>query len=183
MPGKSTVDAIFIVRQLMEKRIEGNLSVFCGFVDLEKAYDLVPRKVLYWCLWKKGVTEKLVRLVTETYRNAKTAVRTAGGVSREFEIKVGLHQGSALSPLLFAVIINVLSEHLLAKNLWELLFADDLAIMADSEELQERLIKSEMVWAENECQEDGNNGMLQEGWSKGGCPGKKWRRTEPGRKL
>ena len=35
--------------------------------------------------------EKLVRLVTEIYRDVKTAVRTAGGVSREFEIKVGLH--------------------------------------------------------------------------------------------
>ena len=69
-------------------------------------------------------------------------MRTAGEVSREFEIKIGLHQWSALSPLLFAVIINVLSEHLLAENLWELLFADDLVIMADSEEqLQERLVK------------------------------------------
>ena len=62
----------------------------------------------------------------------KTAVRTAGGVYREFEIKVGLHQGSALSPLLFAVIIDVLSEHLRAENLLELLFADDLVIMADT---------------------------------------------------
>ena len=60
----------------------------------------------------------------------------------EFEIKVGLHQGSALSPLLSAVIIDVLSEHLRAENLWELLFPDDLVIMADSEEqLQERLVK------------------------------------------
>ena len=57
MPGKSTVDAIFIIRQLMEKRIVGNLSVFCGFVDLEKAYDRVPKEVLHWCLRRKGVTE------------------------------------------------------------------------------------------------------------------------------
>ena len=39
MPGKSTVDAIVIVRQLIEKKIKGNMSVFCNFVDLEKAYD------------------------------------------------------------------------------------------------------------------------------------------------
>ena len=142
MPGKSTVDAIFIVRQLLEKRMEGNLAVFCGFVDLEKAYDRVPRDVLYWCLRRKGVSEKLVRMVMETYQDCKTAVSTIEGLSREFEIGVGLHQGSALSPLLFAVIIDVLSEHLRAENLWELLFADDLAIMADSEEqLQERLLK------------------------------------------
>ena len=78
----------------------------------------------------------------ETYQDCKTAVRTTEGLSREFEIGVDLHQGSALSPLLFAVIIDVLSEHLRAENLWELLFADDLAIMADSEEqLHERLLK------------------------------------------
>ena len=142
MPGKSTVDAIFIVRQLVNKRIDGNLAVFCGFVDLEKAYDRVPREVLYRCLRRKGVSEKLVRMVMETWQDCKTAVRTIEGLSREFEIGVGLHQGSALSPLLFAVIIDVLSEHLRAQNLWELLFADDLAIMADSEEqLEERLLK------------------------------------------
>ena len=128
MPGKSTVDAIFIVRQLVDKRIDGNSAVFCGFVDLEKAYDHVPREVLYWCLRRKGVSEKLVRMVMETWQDCKTAVRTIEGLSREFEIGVGLHQGSALTPLLFAVIINVLSEHLRAENLWELLFADDPAI-------------------------------------------------------
>ena len=145
MPRKSTVDAIFIVRQLLEKRIEGNLVVFCGFVDLEKAYDRVPREVLYWCLRRKGVSEKLVRMVTETYQDCKTAVRTIEGLSREFEIGVGLHQGSAMSPLLFAVIIDVLSEHLRAENLWELLFADDLAIMADSEEQPQDIL---LKWQE-----------------------------------
>ena len=82
--GKSTVDAIFIVRQLVKQRIEGNLSV-CGFVDLEKAYDRVPREVLYWCLRRKGVTEKLVRLVTETYRDAKTSDK--GGVTPRVRLK------------------------------------------------------------------------------------------------
>ena len=78
----------------------------------------------------------------ETYKESKTAVRTARRMSREFEIRVGLHQGSALSPLLFAIVIDVLSEHLRAEDLWELLFADDLAIMADSaDQLQERLVR------------------------------------------
>ena len=87
----------FIVRQIVEKRIEGNLSVFCGFMDLEKAYDRIPRKVIYRCLKRRGIPEKLVRLVMETYKETKTAVRTAQGLSREFEIRVGLHQGSALT--------------------------------------------------------------------------------------
>ena len=50
MLGKSTVDTIFIARQLMEKGIEGNLESYWGFVDFEKAYDRVPREMIYWSL-------------------------------------------------------------------------------------------------------------------------------------
>ena len=78
----------------------------------------------------------------QTYQDYKTAMRTMGGLSRDFEIGVVLHQGSALSPLLFAVIIDVLSKNLRAEKLRELLFADDLAIIADSEkQLQKRFLQ------------------------------------------
>ena len=69
MPRKSTVDAIFIVRQSVEKRIEGNLAVFCGFVALENAFDRVPREILYWCLRRRGLSEKLMRIIMETYQD------------------------------------------------------------------------------------------------------------------
>ena len=50
MPKKSTIDAIFIVKQLMKKEIEGNLESYWDFVDLEKAYNRVPREIIYWSL-------------------------------------------------------------------------------------------------------------------------------------
>ena len=46
MPGRGTTDAIFIVRQIQEAYIRKNLNLFFAFVDLEKAFDRVPRKVL-----------------------------------------------------------------------------------------------------------------------------------------
>ena len=46
MPGRETTDAIFIVRQLQEKFLYKNKILYCAFIDLEKAFDGVPRKVL-----------------------------------------------------------------------------------------------------------------------------------------
>ena len=85
----------------MEKR--GKL--FLAFLDLEKACGRVPREVVYACL-RRGVLERLVKLVKATYADTMTKVRTTcgDGDMEEFEIEVGLHQGLALSPFLFIYI-------------------------------------------------------------------------------
>ena len=51
-----------------------------------------------------GVYESLIRTVMVLYTESCPAVRTDAGLSESFEVKVGLHQGSVLSPLLFAVV-------------------------------------------------------------------------------
>ena len=80
-----------------------------AFVDLEKAFDWVPRKVIWWALRKLGVDEWIVRLVQGMYSNARSRVRVGEGYSEEFEVKVGVHQGSVLSPLLFIIVLEALS--------------------------------------------------------------------------
>ena len=69
-PGKGTTDAVFIIQQLQEKHIEVHKDLFLTFVDLEKAHDRVPMDLVYWCLRRRGVPEKLVRLVEATYHGA-----------------------------------------------------------------------------------------------------------------
>ena len=68
------------------------------FVDLEKALDRVPRKVLKWALRKKELPEVLVVLVMRLDEGANTKVRVDSELSEEFEVKVEMYKGSMLSP-------------------------------------------------------------------------------------
>ena len=141
MPGRSTVDAIFILRQLQEKTLEGNEKEFWAFVDLEKAFDRVPRELIYWSLRKKGVTEGLINMVKAIYDGASTMVRSGGQCSEPFEVKVGVHQGSRLSPLLFITVLDAISNETRRGLPWDIMYADDLVITANTEEeLQRRVL-------------------------------------------
>ena len=73
---------------------------------------------------KLGVEEWLVSEVMSMYIGAKTVVRTG------FEVKVGMHQGSGLSPLLFVIVMEAIPREFRVALPWELLYADDLAVIA-----------------------------------------------------
>ena len=79
-------------------------------MDLEKAFDRVPREVIRWAMRKLGVEEWLVSAVMSMYIGAKTVVRTVYDNSNGSAVKVGMHQGSALSPLLFVIVMEALSR-------------------------------------------------------------------------
>ena len=141
VPGRGTTDAIFVVRQLQEKYLAVNKRLYMAFVDLEKAFDRVTRKVIWWALRKLGVEEWIVRLVQGMYPNARSRVRVGEGFSKEFEVKVGVHQGSVLSPLLFIIVLEALSQKFRADVPWEDLYADD----PDS---LEECVRRLLIWKE-----------------------------------
>ena len=76
------------------------------FIDLEKAYDKIPRNVMWWSLDKHKVSSKYVTLIKDMY-NVVTSVPTNDGNIDYFPIKIGLHQESALSPCLFAFVMEI----------------------------------------------------------------------------
>src|SRR6056300_1728659 len=132
VPGRGTSDAIFVTRQLQEKYFAVNKPLFFAFVDLEKAFDRVPRVVLWWALRSLGVDEWAVRAIQGLYTNARSRVRVNGQLSEEFGVGVGVHQGSVLSPLLFILVLEALSREFRTGAPWELLYADDLVLISDS---------------------------------------------------
>jgi len=115
-------------------------------VDLEKAFDRVPREAIRWAMRKLGVEEWLVSAVMPTYTGVKTVVRTICGNSSGFEVKVGMHEGSALSPLLFVIVTEAISREFRVALPWELLYADDLVVIAETEE---HLIQRLNEWKDN----------------------------------
>ena len=110
MPEKGTPDdAIFVVRQVQERFVDKKRHLFFAFVDLEKAFDRVPRAVLEWSLRELIVDDWLIKIMS-MYNNARSLVRVNDKLGVEFEVKVGVHQGSVLSPILFAIVLEVLSR-------------------------------------------------------------------------
>ena len=110
IPGRGNTDTIFVVRQLQEKYLAANKRLYMAFVDLEKAFDWVPRKVIWWVLRKLGVEELIVRLVQGMHANVRSHVRVKEEYGEEFEVKVGVHQGSVLISLLFIIVLEALSH-------------------------------------------------------------------------
>jgi len=77
---------------MQEKFRAKEKKLYFGFVDMEKAFDRVPRAVIGLAMHKLGVEEWLVSAVMSMYNGAKTVVRTVYGNSNGFEVKVGMHQ-------------------------------------------------------------------------------------------
>ena len=128
MPGKSTTDAIFCLRMLLEKWTKGQKAVHCAFIDLEKAYDRVPREELWECLQLAEISECYRRIIKDMCDGATTTVRSAAGLTEEFEVGVGLHQGPALSLFLFAIIKDKLTGDIRKGSPWDMLFAGDIVL-------------------------------------------------------
>ena len=72
MPGRSTINAIFCLRMLLEKWSEGQKAVHCVFIDLEKAYDRIPREELWECLRLAETSECYIRIIKDMYEGATT---------------------------------------------------------------------------------------------------------------
>ncbi|KAK3557743.1 hypothetical protein QTP86_000303 [Hemibagrus guttatus] len=127
---------------LGEAAVEFLTSLFNRVLEnLEKAYGRVSREELWYCMRKSGVAEKYVRVVQDMYERSRIVVRCAVGQTEEFKVEVGLHQGLALSPFLFAIVMDQLSEEVRQESPWTMMFADDIVICIESREQVEESLE------------------------------------------
>ena len=124
-----------------------------AFLDLSKAFDRVWREGLFPLLWESGIQGKSWRLIKEIYRNVENKVVFGDFESDWFEQEYGVKQGCVLHPTLFSVLMNDLVNMLRQSNIGIditsqlincLLFADDVVLMANSQDELQKLLQISM---------------------------------------
>ena len=167
---RSTIDMIFSLRQLQEKCREQRRPLFIAFIDLTKAFDLVSRAGLFTLLHRIGCPEKLLKMIASFHIDTHGVIQHNGVSSDPFPIRSGVKQGCVLAPTLFGIFFSLLLQYaygqsedgiflhsrsdgglfnlarLRAKSkvrqvlIREMLFADDAALTANTEEALQRLV-------------------------------------------
>uniref|UniRef100_A0A8C6MCM8 Reverse transcriptase domain-containing protein n=1 Tax=Nothobranchius furzeri TaxID=105023 RepID=A0A8C6MCM8_NOTFU len=140
-PGRGTLDQLYTLRGILEGAWEFAQPVYMCFVDLEKAFDCVPRGALWGVLREYGVPGPLIRAVRSLYDRCQSLVRIAGSKSGSFPVRVGLRQGCPLSPILFITFMDRISRCSQCVGgicfgglrIRSLLFADDVVLLTSSE--------------------------------------------------
>uniref|UniRef100_A0A8C6P3P0 Reverse transcriptase domain-containing protein n=1 Tax=Nothobranchius furzeri TaxID=105023 RepID=A0A8C6P3P0_NOTFU len=140
-PGHGTLDQLYTLRGILEGAWEFAQPVYMCFVDLEKVFDRVPRGALWGVLREYGVPGPLIRAVRSLNDRCQSLVRIAGSKSGSFPVRVGLHQGCPLSPILFITFMDRISRRSQGVEgirfgglrIRSLLFADDVVLLASSE--------------------------------------------------
>ena len=140
--GRSTIDQIFALRQIIEKRWEYALPVYCSFMDLEKAYDSVWREGMWQIAEYYGIPAKIVAILKSWYDGIHSCVRLDGEDGDWFPISTGLRQGCVMSPSLFNAYMDAMMRKVTedgaggimvgSEKIVDLDFADDVALLADS---------------------------------------------------
>lgn len=143
--GRSCVDNLFCIKQVVEKRSARDREVHLVFVDLEKAYDSVPLMKLWEAMEKNQISDILIGAVKALYKDMTAKIKVGQKLSKSINVTKGLRQGCCVSPTLFKIFVKEALGNWRKKcepmgitigegTLYTLQFADDQVILAEDEQ-------------------------------------------------
>ena len=147
---RSCLEHIYTLTTIIRNRKVQKLATFLCFIDFEKAFDRVDRKLLYYKLLKSGIAGKFFNVIESLYLNAKAGVSVNNFLTDWFNVDHGVRQGDSLSATLFGLDINDVVKDLNQcegivindKKITCLLYADDIVLISENEnDLQNMLTK------------------------------------------
>ena len=140
----STIDAIFILKHLIDTHIQSREKLYCAFIDLKKAFDSISRVGLWYKLIHAGIDGKLFRTIRSLYADVSLRVKCLTSFTDVFSCDIGLLQGEIMSPILFSLFLNDIEMQLADRgnegitieqlSIYLLLFADDAVIFSEPPE-------------------------------------------------
>jgi len=104
--GRSTIEQLSVIAQIIEKKYEFHQNMWQMFVDFRKAYDSIHRNSLYNIMEEFGFSNKLINLTKLAMEGVKYQVRVDDCMSEAFSVETGLKQGEEISPLLFNIALE-----------------------------------------------------------------------------
>ena len=148
--GYSTIDHMFTLLAMIQKQFAFNRKLYVAFIDFEKAFDSISRKLLWPILLRNGIKGKLYKSVRSMYETVKDRVRSGpvdaatGNFTEYINCTCGVKQGDVCSPVLFSLFINELALEIIQNGkhgatfgndfieLFILLFVDDIILLSET---------------------------------------------------
>ena len=138
-------DSLFILQQLLNKYTKQHKKIYVGFIDYEKAFDIVWQSGLIYKLYQYGVKGKFFKVIKSMYSSIKSCVKIdESSITEMFSCNKGIRQGDRLSPVLFSLVMNDLPQYfkddhcprvmLESHSLNCLMYVDDLLVLSSSPE-------------------------------------------------
>ena len=161
--GRNTMEQIFNLRIICERRLQHQQHLYHVFADFKKAFDRVLHDALYAILKFYNIDEQLISVIEGLYKSATSAVFHNNTIGQWFSPTVGTRQGCLLSPTLFNIFLErimteALKEHegsvsIGGRNITNLRFADDIDGLVGSEEELKSLMNNLLRAVKSFCME------------------------------
>ena len=136
--GKSTINQIFTLSQIMEKTVENQIGIYHMFIEFKSAFHSIHREKLLCAMTEFGIPSKLIRFVKTTMTNVQCSVQIQSHLSELIPTAREVKQGDTLACLLFNVALERFIRDsgiqtkgtIFFKTVQILPYADDIDLMA-----------------------------------------------------